>query len=247
MAEKDSAGLINRLAFTMTFCTIMASKVGRAGVEAPARPDQCQPFEEVNMAVASVPAPSREVKIPNGDLGVIYREVVDFPGYAVGDDGSVWSSRHERRDKLGRIRWLVLPHSEWRRLKTESARYPMVSLCRNRRSHKRRPQRLVLEAFVGPCPKGMEACHDPDPDPSNCRLDNLRWDTHRANHADMDTHGRVIRGERHYGSKLTLADVREIRRLVANGSRSRDLAVRFGVGYQAIDYIRRGQRWSKSL
>lgn len=40
---------------------------------------------------------------------------------------------------------------------------------------------LVLEAFVGPCPPGMEACHFPDPNPANCRLDNLRWDTRSQN------------------------------------------------------------------
>lgn len=49
--------------------------------------------------------------------------------------------------------------------------------------------RLVLEAFVGPCPEGMEACHFPDRDPSNNRLENLRWGTHRENMDDMRKHG----------------------------------------------------------
>ena len=43
--------------------------------------------------------------------------------------------------------------------------------------------RLVLESFVGPCPEGMEACHN-DSDPSNNSLENLRWDTHAANMQD---------------------------------------------------------------
>src|SRR3970282_914182 len=42
---------------------------------------------------------------------------------------------------------------------------------RNARVH-----RLVLAAFVGPCPIGMEGCHD-DGAPTNTRLRNLRWDT----------------------------------------------------------------------
>lgn len=48
--------------------------------------------------------------------------------------------------------------------------------------------RLVLEAFVGPCPPGMEACHN-DGDPANNSLGNLRWDTHLANMHDKVRHG----------------------------------------------------------
>ena len=49
--------------------------------------------------------------------------------------------------------------------------------------------RLVLGAFVGPCPPGMESCHFPDRDPANNRLDNLRWGTHQDNMLDRDKHG----------------------------------------------------------
>ena len=48
--------------------------------------------------------------------------------------------------------------------------------------------RLVLEAFIGSCPKGMEGCHN-DGDPSNNRLDNLRWDTRSENTRDAIRHG----------------------------------------------------------
>lgn len=49
--------------------------------------------------------------------------------------------------------------------------------------------RLVLEAFVGPCPPGMECRHFPDRDPGNNRLDNLQWGTHQENEEDKETHG----------------------------------------------------------
>lgn len=42
---------------------------------------------------------------------------------------------------------------------------------------------LVLEAFVGPRPAGMDACHANDV-PTDNRLTNLRWDLRSANHAD---------------------------------------------------------------
>lgn len=48
--------------------------------------------------------------------------------------------------------------------------------------------RLVLEAFIGPCPEGMEGCHN-DGDASNNHLENLRWDTHSANMYDRVKHG----------------------------------------------------------
>lgn len=57
----------------------------------------------------------------------------------------------------------------------EGAAFPLV--------HK-----LVLEAFVGPRPPGLEACHN-NGDGTDNRLSNLRWDTHRANMADQFKHG----------------------------------------------------------
>lgn len=51
---------------------------------------------------------------------------------------------------------------------------------------------LILEAFVGLCPDGMECCHNDD-DRSNNRLDNLRWDTHRENVKDGYKNGATRR------------------------------------------------------
>lgn len=48
--------------------------------------------------------------------------------------------------------------------------------------------RLVLMAFVGPCPEGKEACHR-NGDGSDNRLENLYWGTHAENCADMVIHG----------------------------------------------------------
>lgn len=48
--------------------------------------------------------------------------------------------------------------------------------------------RLVLEAFVGPCPEGMEALHGNAIRNDN-RLCNLRWDTKSENSQDRVRHG----------------------------------------------------------
>ena len=51
-----------------------------------------------------------------------------------------------------------------------------------------RVHRLVLEAFVGPCPDGMEGCHN-DGVPTRNHLGNLRWDTQSENMYDRVRHG----------------------------------------------------------
>jgi hypothetical protein len=47
---------------------------------------------------------------------------------------------------------------------------------------------LVLEAFVGPRPPGMVACHN-DGNGGNNHVSNLRWDTYGANNHDLVRHG----------------------------------------------------------
>lgn len=99
--------------------------------------------------------------------------------------------------------------------------------------------RLVLAAFVGPRPEGMEACHN-DGDAGNNRLSNLRWDTHAANNADRRRHGRYAKGAAHHLTKLTLEQVRTIRR-----ARSTTEAARItGISYPHARRIRLGIAWA---
>jgi hypothetical protein len=63
-----------------------------------------------------------------------------------------------------------------------------VALCDGDRREDYLVHRLVLIAFVGPCPDGMEGCHN-NGVPSDNRLENLRWDTRKANMADAIEHG----------------------------------------------------------
>lgn len=65
----------------------------------------------------------------------------------------------------------------------------LVQLWRNRVSDQRLLHRLVLEAFVGPCPDGMLGCHYDD-DPSNNHISNLRWATRADNSLDATRNGR---------------------------------------------------------
>ena len=62
---------------------------------------------------------------------------------------------------------------------------------------------LVLLAFVGPCPPGMEACHN-NGIRADCRLGNLRYGTRSENARDRHKHGTMNqkRGEAHFCAKL---------------------------------------------
>jgi len=110
--------------------------------------------------------------------GVHYRSLdfLGYPWYEVGDDGSVWGLYCG--GYVGRARKRLSP-------KRDRRGYLRVRLA-NGAYHKRTFQvhRLVLLAFVGPCPEGMQTRHFPDPDRTNNRLENLRWGTAKENAAD---------------------------------------------------------------
>ena len=161
---------------------------------------------------------------------VSYRDIANHQHYRVGNDGSVWSQKR----------------GEWRRLKSWKRKgYEWVALGRTKRT----VHRLVLEAFVGQCPDGMEACHENDVKDDN-RLSNLRWDTHKNNIDDLRTSGRLglrqggpaKRGVESHAAKLTEDQVREIRSL--RGVRSQvKLAKEFGVSQALIGKIHLRTCW----
>ena len=117
----------------------------------------------------------------------------------------------------------------------------MVSLW-NGNGRSRLVHALVMEAFVGPRPAGMDCCHN-DGDPANNRLSNLRWDTRSGNERDKKRHGRTNAGERNGRSKLKATDVAQIKTGIRNGVSSVELAERFDVTRGAINYIKRGESW----
>lgn len=69
-----------------------------------------------------------------------------------------------------------------------SSGYPCVVLRSAQGRQIRRVHHLVLAAFVGPRPPGMETRHM-DGDPTNNRLSNLAYGTHSENLRDKARHG----------------------------------------------------------
>lgn len=98
-----------------------------------------------------------------------WRPVVGYEGfYEVSNLGRVRNCKAARR---------ILKQ------KTSPKGYKILKLYRHGVARTYRVHRLVLEAFVGPCPEGLEGCHW-DTVPSNNSLANLRWDTRSANMLD---------------------------------------------------------------
>jgi hypothetical protein len=166
--------------------------------------------------------------------GIEIRRCPGFPAYCVGDDGSFRSCK-----------WCGKYTATWRQLPGRIVRgYRLVTLRKEGHSYSRFLHRLVLEAFVGPCPKGMVACHFPDRSPLNCRLDNIRWDTDAANHNDSRIHGTLLIGSKNPLAKLNETIVADIRRLNALGVSQAKLARDFGIDQSNVSYIVRRKTWT---
>lgn len=117
--------------------------------------------------------------------------------------------------------------------------YPMVGL--RQRSHL--VHRLVLEAFIGPCPPG-QMCRHLNGNRQDARLVNLCWGTQLENEGDKLVHGTRTQGEKHGGAKLTDEAVREIRRLRAEGMLMKDIAAKFGVAHSIVSRVVSRKIWS---
>lgn len=103
--------------------------------------------------------------------------------------------------------------------------------------------RLVLEAFYMPRPPGM-VCRHLDGNPQNNHIDNLDWGTYKDNAADRVVHGTDFKGMRHPMSKLTNADVIDIRTRHAWGDCDINrLAEQHNVHPKTIDNIIRRKTW----
>lgn len=157
-----------------------------------------------------------------------WRNIEDFDGlYQVSSYGNIKNSR------TGAYKALTLDK--------EGRVY--CGLWKNGKQKIVKPHRLVLKAFVGECPEGMEGCHN-DGNPQNNHISNLRWDTPKNNHADKIRHGTTNRGERCGTAKLTLEQVRAIR---LDTRFQRIIAEEYGVKQNAISRIKNGHRWQHDV
>jgi hypothetical protein len=172
--------------------------------------------------------------------GVRFKEVDGFPGYCVGDDGSVWSRCNGKWGLGDRWRQLRPFRSGARRPKHPVAVY-LGQPSSGVRSPQRQVHRLILETFVGPCPPGHECCHAND-QPTDNRLVNLRWGTHLENAADRQRNGSYFFGSRAKDAKLTEADIPHVRKLIRSVG-CRGAGRLLGMHHRTLSAIARGKAW----
>jgi len=174
---------------------------------------------------------------------VSYREIKGHPGYRVGNDGTVWSCW--KRVGQGRgIAPLIVTGPVWHQLKTRpSQRYGYHQVNLGRRNP-RRVGPLILAAFVGPCPDGMECCHK-NGIASDNRVSNLRWGTSKDNTDDQRRHSTLIGGERHGMAKLTNDQIDEIKAL-AGTMPQWQIGERFGISQPHVSEILNGKKRTTS-
>lgn len=117
-----------------------------------------------------------------------------------------------------------------------------VQLCKDGERKLAFVHHLVLNAFVGPKPSGLEACHRND-NPFDNTLPNLRWDTHTANMQDSIRNGSRPRGEMNPSAKLTDDGAATVRRLLASGVGVRETARRLDMNSGTISRLNTGKTW----
>ncbi len=154
-----------------------------------------------------------------------WRVIAGSDGYEVSTDGEV---RRGRR--------ILKPYPT-------RGGYLLVGLnCKDGARRRRLVHHLVLEAFVGPRPEGMECCHGNAKRQDN-RLANLRYGTRLENARDRIAHGNQVRGRAIGVGKLCLGKARAIRERSQRGEGPRSLGRAFGVSHSSIQAIIQNRTW----
>jgi hypothetical protein len=163
--------------------------------------------------------------------GVEFRPIPEFLGYSAGDDGSIWSSLRQGGGK-----------GPWHRMKTKVTvwGYEGVILMNSGTRHDITVHRLVLSAFVGACPDGME-CRHLNGNRLDNRIANLAWGTKSENVADRKRHGTFLPPPlRPKGAGTLLgdrADIGQILQLRSEGLTFRAIGQRVGLAHSTIGRI----------
>ena len=167
------------------------------------------------------------------------RPVPGWPGYLLFPDGSAWSNK---RNTMNREQ-----QGEWHRMIPSKDRdgYSVLKLSSSEGDRSCRLNIIMLLAFVGPPPEGMEhptAAHLNGRKEDN-RLANLQWKTQRDNCADKRIHGTHQEGEAHPRAILNVEAVQRIRTLRAGGMQWKDIAEAVGLPFHAVKAAGLGRSW----
>ena len=160
------------------------------------------------------------------ELNCMISGVADYPNYLVTSSGGVFNLSGHRiacpNDKKG---------------------YPRVYLRRNGVAKQHRIHRLVARAFI-PNPENKAQVNHKDGDKTNNHISNLEWCTQSENmrHSYKSLGHRVMVGEKNGKAKLSDKDVKDMKSKHSQGLTYRELASTYGVSYNHVYEIIRGNR-----
>lgn len=160
---------------------------------------------------------------------VEYRAVVGHPGYIVGSDGSIRSTRLRHRP-LCELATLV-----------DKGGYTYTQISKNSKNIQLYHHRAVCMAFHGQPAEGQETRHL-DGNQRNNKADNLCWGTHEENVEDQRKHGNRAWGDKSGVAVLSVETWLEIVKRCHAGERKVDLAKEFGVRKYYISAVMCGKR-----
>jgi hypothetical protein len=170
-----------------------------------------------------------------------FREIAASPYYRVSKTGVLQSSTRTKGK-----RWVTLKLYNKYAATPEKRPYLKGNIYINGKLKNVTIHRLVLETFVGPCPPGLEACHNNGNSLDN-RVENLRYDTRKNNHADKKKHGTHIQGSQVIGSVLDEAKVERIITMLLEGRSGREIRAVFPISPQLLSKIAHKTHWKHVL
>lgn len=167
------------------------------------------------------------------NAGEIWKDIKGYESlYQVSDFGRIKSLNynHTKREQI------LKPHKDNRKRLH-------VILHKNGVRKTSHVHKLVMEAFVGPCPKGMEICHN-DGNPENNYIKNLRYDTHKNNIKDKIKHGTLLYGQKHPWAKVDNKQALEIKKLAEKGDITQaEIGKLYNIKGNTVSSIKTGTNW----
>lgn len=167
----------------------------------------------------------------------IWKDCLDLPFYQVSNMGNVrsldrfiYSKDGKKKKHKGRVLKLANLNG-YLTFGTSSPR--KINLV----------HREVLKSFIGPQPKGMQACHENGIRSDN-RIENLRWDTPLNNTHDKFKHKTMQIGEFHPMAKISDKQAEEIRNSQLS---TKELMKIYGLSLSHTQSIRAKRYRNKSL
>lgn len=165
----------------------------------------------------------------------LWKPIINYKGlYEISNYGKIKSFRRE-----GTSGGFLVPSFGG------SGYYLSIYLSKNGKRKLFMVHKLVLEIFVGPCPYGMEGCHN-DGNAINNFVGNLRWDTHSNNMQDCIKQGTFVvhRGSEQWKAILNDNKIIEIRKLIKDGISLIKIAKMFYVHPSTIADIKFYRTWT---